>query len=545
MAIAWVLGFAVMFALNVRLSETTAANSDGASQALQAWDLLHGNIAQHGWITGDVAYFPNDVLEYALIELVHGLNAGDVHWYGALTYTLAMLLVALLAMGRPGEAARRQRLMRGALAAGIMLAPQFQAGVYALLQGPAHLGASVPVLAAWLVVDRVPRDSSGRPSGRWRPWLVPAVVALLLACTAIADLTTIFIGVLPIVIVCAYRVLRARAFSRRALPSQRFELALVAAGLIAGVIGWEGARILSAAGSLTEVAPITKLAPLHLILGHNLRVAGLCLLVLAGANFIGVHPPVRAGFELLHLAGAALGAAGIAVAAWRFLKDKDLISQLLLAGLALNLVTFVAGTHAETITFTHEMSAVLPFGAALAGRLLARALLAWRLAPVLALVLCGYLAGFGYGLRQPALPAQNESLVSWLEAHHLKYGLSGYWAGNSVTLASQERVRILPLNRLDGKVLPATQLVKAEWIDPRQSTANFVVLFPLDPGSKPFTGFTGMVGFPYPREVLATFGAPARSYAFRQYTILVWDKNLLADMAVPQINAVDGPRPVR
>jgi len=89
---------------------------------------------------------------------------------------------------------------------------------------------------------------------------------------------------------------------------------------------------------------------------------------------------------------------------------------------------------------------------------------------------------------------------------------------------------------VDGKVLPAVQLVKREWYDPRQSTANFVVLFPTYPGTRPFTGFTGIVGFPHEKEVLATFGQPARTYHYRQYTILVWNKNLLADMAVPAVN---------
>jgi hypothetical protein len=96
---AWALAFIAFLALNHRLSQTIAANSDGASQALQGWDMLHGNLLQHGWITGDVAYFPNDVSVYGLIGLLHGLNADSVHWYGALMYTLATLLAALLAMG--------------------------------------------------------------------------------------------------------------------------------------------------------------------------------------------------------------------------------------------------------------------------------------------------------------------------------------------------------------------------------------------------------------------------------------------------------------
>ena len=33
----------------LRQSRTVPVDSDGASQALQAWDLLHGNPLLHGW----------------------------------------------------------------------------------------------------------------------------------------------------------------------------------------------------------------------------------------------------------------------------------------------------------------------------------------------------------------------------------------------------------------------------------------------------------------------------------------------------------------
>jgi hypothetical protein len=592
---AWLAGCTVMFIVNLLLSQTTAANSDGASQALQAWDLLHGNVLQHGWITGDVAYYPNDVLAYAVIDVVHGLGADDVHWYGALIYTLAMLLATLLAMGAKGEASGRARLLRGAIAAGIMLCPQLQAGTYALLQGPAHLGSSVPVLLAWVLIDRVPRQRADEAARR-RGWLVAVAVAVLLALTGVSDLTALYVGAIPLVGICAYRLLRARLAGSRLSPrldrpgwepspqgeglgvesstqkdrpgrrssprgdgscgrparrGDRFEIALIAAGIVAAAVAFEGARILAAMGSLTEVAASTAFSPPHVIFWHNFRVAGLCLLVLAGADFIGVHPPARAAFEILHLAGAALGAAGILIAAWRFLRDRDLISQLLLAGIVINLVAFLIGTHAVEVSYTHEMSDVLPFAAALAGRVLADHLAAIRIGairigappiriavPVLCVVLLGYLGGLGYELSAPRLPAQNAQLATWLEGHHLKYGLSGYWAANIVTLSTQGRVRVLPLNRTpDGKLIAAPQLLKRSWYDPRHSTANFVVLFPSVKGLEPFTGFTGMVGFPYLKNVLAAFGKPARTYHYGQYTILVWSKNLLADMAAPVIHA--------
>jgi hypothetical protein len=259
----------------------------------------------------------------------------------------------------------------------------------------------------------------------------------------------------------------------------------------------------------------------------------MCLLVLAGANFIGVRQAVRSGFEILHLAGAALGACAIAVAAWRFPRDRDLVAQLLLAGIVINLVAFAVGTHAVEITYTREITPVLPFAAALAGRLLARRLLAMRLAPVLIVVLCGYLAGLVFAIGQPVVPAQNARLASWLETHHLRYGLSGFWAANAVTLTSGERVKVRSLDRVGATLRATRQLMNTEWYDPSRESANFVVVYDGYAGTQPFPGFTGVVGFPDTKEVIATFGRPARTYRYSQYTIFVWDKNLLTVLPGP------------
>jgi hypothetical protein len=519
LAAAWGLGLVVAFAANLRLSQTNATNSDGASQALQAWDMLHGNLLLHGWMAGDVTYYTTEVPEYMLVELVHGLNADAVHVAAALTYTLAMLLVALLAIGK---ATGREAVARAAIAAGIMIAPQLDAGTYALLNLPDHFGTSVPVLLAWLIVDRA------RP--RWR---VPVVVGLILAWAQVADVLVLYVAVVPLAIVCSFRALRARVWQRQPLTSQRYEIALAVAAIVAGMAGLAAPHVLQAIGGETQVQVVAQLSPLNVIFWHNLRVTGMCLLVLAGADFIGVHQAVRSGFEILHLGGAALGAGGIAVAAWRFPRDRDLVSQLLLAGIVVNLVTFAVSTHAVEITYTREITPVLPFAAALAGRVLAGRLLALRVAPILVVVLCGYLAGLVFAIRQPVVPAQNARLASWLETHHLRYGLSGYWAANVVTLASGERVKVRSLDPAGATIRATRLLVKTEWYDPSRESANFVVVYNGYAGTQPFTGFTGVVGFPDAKEVIATFGTPARTYRYGQYTIFVWDKNLLTVLPRP------------
>ena len=48
---------AALFACYLRQSRTVAVGSDGASQALQAWDLLHGNPLLHGWWVTDVSFY--------------------------------------------------------------------------------------------------------------------------------------------------------------------------------------------------------------------------------------------------------------------------------------------------------------------------------------------------------------------------------------------------------------------------------------------------------------------------------------------------------
>jgi hypothetical protein len=175
---------------------------------------------------------------------------------------------------------------------------------------------------------------------------------------------------------------------------------------------------------------------------------------------------------------------------------------------------------------------VLPFAAVLAGRLLAERLLAARLAPALIVVLAGYLAGLSYSVVQPPAPIQNQELISWLTAQHLSSGLGGYWQSNEVTLATSNRVRIRSLSFSaahglptgepgpNARLVPTVWDTNLQWYDPRTQSANFVVL-----GGPP-----GLSGITDKSLVVATFGSPARSSHVGMYEVLVWHKNLLADL---------------
>src|ERR1700761_176573 len=92
--------------------------ADGSSQALQAWDMLHGNVLLHGWVLSDVSFYTTELPQYLLIELVTGLNPAVVHIAAAMTYAMLVVAAAVLAKGR---ASGREAFLRVIITAGIML----------------------------------------------------------------------------------------------------------------------------------------------------------------------------------------------------------------------------------------------------------------------------------------------------------------------------------------------------------------------------------------------------------------------------------------
>src|SRR5271166_817751 len=512
----WVLGVIAAFAAYLQLARTRAINSDGASNALQAWDMLHGNLLLHGWSLSDVSFYTTELPQYMLVEALRGLNQDVVHVAAALTYTLAMLLAALLAKGC---ATGRQALGRVLIAVGIMLAPQLASGVNILLSSPDHIGTSVPVMVVWLILDHARRPR----------WYVPVIAGAFLGWAMVADTLVLFIGVLPLAVVSAIRVCQAVAVERKPLASQWYDMALGAAALAGAAAAVLALHIIHAHGGFYMPAPAAQIARSGTTLVHNLGITAQGLLLLDGADFLGLRLTVSTAFTMLHVVGVFLAAWGTGLAAWRFLRDRDLVAQLLVAGVAVNLAVYVLSTKANGVTQTREIAAVLPFSAALAGRLLggrvlggrvlAGRLKAAKLAPLLLLVLLGYLAGLAYEISQPPVAAQNQQLTSWLVARHLHTGLSGYWESNVVTLTSGDRFQIRDVGLSGGRLTPSTLESKAQWYDPRRNTASFVVLFP---------GVAGYPGFTQERAVLATFGKPARTYYVGSYTVLVWNSNLLS-----------------
>ena len=271
----WAAGLAVaavlLFAAYLRLSNTYPEDSDQANLGLQAWDMLHGNLLLHGWVLSDVSFYTTELPQYMLLELIGGLNTGTFHAAAAMTYTLTLLLAAMLARGR---ATGRRGVARALIAGGIMLAPQLGFGVFILLLTVGHIGTSVPLLVTWLVLDRA------RPR-----WQLAVVAGILLTWGAVADSLVLALGCVPVALVCALRLIRGL----RSRSLRQFELWLGAAAVAAAVVSQGIVRLIHALGGYTLHAVTFTIEPASKWAG---QVAGTWrgLLLLFGADYQGLPP---------------------------------------------------------------------------------------------------------------------------------------------------------------------------------------------------------------------------------------------------------------
>jgi hypothetical protein len=493
------------FFLYLRMSYTQAVSSDGASNALQAWDMLHGNLLLKGWTLSDVSFYTTELPEYMGIELVRGLNADVVHVAAAITYTLLVLLAGLLARGK---ATGREGWTRLGIAAGIMVAPQFGNGDFILLLSPDHVGTQVPLLLIWLVVDRAPQR-----------WYGPVAVGLLLAWAQVGDRLVVPLGVVPLAAVGLMRTYRGRLQQHELLRSHWYDIALAAAAIVSVGIADLAVKLIHDSGGYT-LKPLNSmnLAPAAALPAHFWQTLE-GVLGLFGADFFGQQLGANAVLALLHLVGLALAVWAFALALRQFTSTDEIIVPALAAAIAINLTSYMFSTLSVNYWATREIAAVLPCGAVLAGRLLAKRLIDARMVPALGIAALCYAIALGYGAAQPAVPADNQDLADWLVSHHFTVGLSGYGQADSATLDSGGQVQVRAPSVSNGLTMIPYES-KASWFDPRLHDANFVVTVgPLTP--------TGPSLY---YEARTRFGPQAQTYYVGRYIIMTWHKNLLADL---------------
>ena len=524
------LAAAALFTLYLRQSLVAPFNADGASAILQAQAMLHGNLLLKGWWIADVSFYTTELPEYMIVTALRGLRPDVVHICGALTYTLMVLLAAMLARGR---AKGREGLVRALVAGAIMLAPSVLGGTEVFLENPDHAGTAVPILALFLLLDRAPER-----------WWVPPVACVVLAAVQIGDQLGLVAATAPIAGVAAVR-LAMLALRRRPLREYWYDAALLAAAAASYELANVSLRaIRKFGGYYQQPLPKQLIAPMSQVRG-NLHVMLQSIQLLFGASYQGRHPQLNLSAEL-HWVGLGLAAAGLAVAVVTFFPSRtfpsrtDRVSQIVAAATICTLIAGVFGTLIQSLAYAHEVAILLPLGAVLAGRMLPPLLPArwWDTGPeqrsrwpatavfsVLGVWLAAGLAALCFAASWAPLGPPQQQLATWLASHHYTEGLAEYWQANSTTVVTGGQVLVVPVTpqSFDARHWESS----SAWYDPARSRADFVIAAS-DPSVPP-----GGLSIPTVRK---RFGNPAREYTVGSYVVMVYDYNLLTrlgDRAFP------------
>jgi hypothetical protein len=524
-AAAWIGGAIALFAVVLRISNSFPMDSDAANNALQAWDILHGNVLLHGWIIGDATYYTFELPLNVLVESVFGLHAIVPHIVSALVYVI--LAACAIAVARTGSRGLSTWIRAGVvvaiLAAPLLISP----GVSIAVEKPDHTGTAAITLLCILIVDRL----SGRP-------FMPVLLCVVLTLGQLGDATVLYVAVPAIAVVSLYRIIFRRVLYRRRVKlTDRFRvpdiLTLVATGVSIPLANWVYS-LLQRLGAYSMIAPRNSFASWSQI-GTNFWLTGRGLRILFGAFLPAcshacgspVHMPgaplgvIGLGFGWVCLAAALFGFGKVI---WRWHRASR-AEQLLCAAIVVNIAAYTFST-IPVPSNPRELIGVVPCGAVLAARALVpeRIQGAIRARVMVAIAAIAVVLPLAAEASVPTGVGSEVPLAAWLEAHGLKYGIGGYWNASAVTLQSGDRVEIRAVKARSFGIIGYPWETKNSWYDPNSNYANFVVAHP--GGATTNTNIPAHVFEKF-------FGKPAAIHVVAGNLILIYHRNLLKMVSPP------------
>ncbi len=503
-AAGWAAGCAALLAFFVRISLDFPQNSDGANNALQAWDMLHGNLLLHGWILGDVSFYTLELPVLMLSELFFGLTVLSSYVASSVTYLLVVACAVALAVRGSGGAARLARCGTAVAVLAIPLAIPY--GLWVEIGPPDHMGTCVFVLVSFLLIDR----------DRMPRYIAP-LVGVILCAGQLSDVTVLYIAVPAIILVSAYRM----AVARRVRTGDG-AIALAAAVSVPAELAVRA--VLRHFGGYLMVAPDFALAAPSKW-GHNAALTWDVLRYLFGASRV-PRVPLHGALTIVGLIAVFAAAAGLVAVAVRW-RRASRAEQALCLAIIFNLAAYLFST-IPTGTNSHEIAFVLPGGAVLAARFLVpsritarvRAGAAATVAAAAALVPLITATTFQVAA-QPS-----DDVIAWLEAHHLSYGLAGYWSASATTQNAGGKVEIRTIGIQGTTAWTFDWEMDADWYDAARYYANFVA-----------------VENRYPtltvQDAERVFGKPAFIGSVPGWEVLVYRENLLTHVKAAPLPRVE------
>jgi len=500
----------ILYATSARVY---AGGSDRATSILEGQAMGSGNVLLHGWILTRDSFWTTDALFYALAVRVDGLKPSLMHWEPAVVGAIAVLVGALVA----SRGHRAGAAMAGAATAVALLALPTYAMASFLFGSAFHVSTAVLALFAFAALKQ------GRFDWRWAAALAALIFGML------GDLLMVAYGIVPLLGAGIVSMLRRREW--------RAGIAAVAASGVAVTVSELLSWSARAMGAFESVAGVS-------VAGHAQMLVNLKRALSYGAGLVGLTYRFDTGrvptvLQDVHIVGAVVIVTCSLVGVANLLRGvvsgrraagrpespeasepetepgRWWLDDVLVIAIFGSAVTFVF-LAVDGIPGARYLVATVLFASVLSGRIVARAWQrprpGWATRAICvfcaAVSLC-FAAGLGYTLAQPVAVQRASTLASWLEAHHLRNGVGGYWASSITTVDSSGAITVRPVwTDREGRLVRSMYESSASWYA-GQYFQFLVYQMPVHQGVDNVSA-------------TKTWGRPAHTYDVGGYEVLVW-----------------------
>ncbi len=502
--------------LYARSAHSQAATSDRATIILEGQTMAAGHLLLQGWNLTFASYWTSDAPFYDVAVRLVGLRPALL--YAGPTVMAALVVVVGVLIAR--EASHGASALAGGLAVIALLAFATPAMALFFVARGFHMSTALYALLAFAALRR------GRFGLGW------FLAVVLLAAGMLGDLLLVAYGVVPLVLAGLVAALRQRRWQSA--------VAGISAGLVGGVVAALARRLAAAGGAFKSEA---ALSTVHVgqMLRNLTHVPGYASDLLGLTNGLRHNGGVPAGLRELHAAGALCVLACVVAAMWSLVvgarrgrtgqpvpagPETWRLDDLLVLAVLCSAVPFVTFARPDQSGVRYLAVSVV-FASILAGRLVARG---WSKLPAgkparvvsalgLAVVL-SFGAGVGYSLARPEQPYEIPALVSYLEAHHLRWGIGDYWAASITTVQSSGAVIVRPVAASNGGALQEMRtLSETSWYTGQEW--QFLVY------RKPIIDNVDL------DAALRTWGPPAQIHVIGAFHVLTWGHPVVLPKPAP------------
>ncbi len=481
-----------------KLSWTIPVNSDNASPVLEAYSIVHGNFLLHGWTTSADNYYTIDYFFYEVIGAVSGFGPALMHHAPAAIYAALVTMVLWVSQSRLAGVERYTAVMIPLIIVGM------PAGLMAdvSLLGPYHTATMLFMLVSFYEMDRCTKNT------RIRDLLL---VVLLLAFSVFGDPFSIWIGVVPMLLVLSTYLRQPNRVPLRQLAY------LIGTVVLAMMVATIGARIFHGLGGMS-FDPLNAAFVTLAALPGNIWLGIQGILGLFGLSFFGAPPASEQAVSGLWHATQLAFVCATVVGSLRYWRVRDqrmgFLERALLTSMVIDLLAYIFSNQPVNIWTSRYLAPIVVFGAVLAARTVAPAIARarWGAAGVTVYALIS-LVFFLPGLLVTPPPPPQAQLGAWLVAHNLHVGYAGYWNSNIVTVETGGDVAVRPVLFNGGKITPFLWNSSISWYG---RPAHFVVYDSSNWGDVNLG------------TIEQTFGKPNRVAQVGSYYVAVWKRSITA-----------------